>query len=292
MPSLPRFLKFRQDLPNPGRLEELKREAQSVLTPDVFDGARFEFNKTLTQKFALLHNVYMGSATMPSSYEFGANFGDDHVLLASRIDMGGRLSGRVNAQLSDSIMLRLQSQMGPDSGGSNNSFKADLDYKGGSNTASAYYMGGGLVGVHAMQALTQSLALGGEGFYHLQNPKVNGGAGAARLTWGTKGENVATAKVGTFGHGMAELSYQRKVSEKVGIATELQYYHNQLCTFGIGYEFRLRTATFKGLIQSDATCSAALEERVSTGVNLLLSAQLNHKKKDYKFGVGLSIGGQ
>ena len=63
MPSLPRFLKFRQDLPNPGRLEELKREAQSVLTPDVFDGARFEFNKTLTQKFALLHNVYMGSAS-------------------------------------------------------------------------------------------------------------------------------------------------------------------------------------------------------------------------------------
>ena len=33
-------------------------------------------------------------------------------------------------------------------------------------------------------------------------------------------------------------------------------------------------ATFKGLIQSDTTCSAALEERISNGVSLLLSAQL------------------
>ena len=31
-----------------------------------------------------------------------------------------------------------------------------------------------------------------------------------------------------------------QVSEKVGLATEMKYYHNQLCTFVIGYEFRLR----------------------------------------------------
>merc|ERR1712216_788165 len=97
---------------------------------------------------------------------------------------------------------------------------------------------------------------------------------------------VATAKLGTFGHGALELSYQRKVSDKVGLATELSYYHAQMCQFGIGYEFRLRSSTFKGLIQSDTTCSAALEERISPGVALMLSAQLNHKKSDYKFGVG------
>ena len=48
----------------------------------------------------------------------------------------------------------------------------------------------------------------------------------------------------------------------------------------------------QGLIQSDTTCSAVLEERINPGVSLLLSSQLNHKKKDYKFGIGLSIGGQ
>ena len=83
---------------------------------------------------------------------------------------------------------------------------------------------------------------------------------------------------------------REQVSEKVALATEMQYYHNQFCQFGLGYEFKLRSATFKGLVQSDTTCSAVLEEHVSPGINLILSGQLNHKKKDYKFGVGLNIG--
>eukprot|EP00316_Scyphosphaera_apsteinii_P005171 CAMPEP_0119331528 /NCGR_PEP_ID=MMETSP1333-20130426/80730_1 /TAXON_ID=418940 /ORGANISM="Scyphosphaera apsteinii, Strain RCC1455" /LENGTH=284 /DNA_ID=CAMNT_0007341149 /DNA_START=97 /DNA_END=951 /DNA_ORIENTATION=+ len=279
---------FRGDLPNPGKLEEVKKEAQAILSPDVFDGARFEFNKTLTQKFALNHNVFMGSSQVPASYEFGANFGDERVLLASRIDMAGRLNGRVNAQWGDSILVRGQAQVSPDSPASS-SLKLDFDYKGAAFCSGLTYMGGGLLGGHHMQSVTPNLALGGEGFYHLHK-QVLGGAAAARCVWGPKGESVASAKAGSFGN--IELAYQRKVSEKVGLATEMQYYYNQFCTFGLGYEFRLRQATFKGLISSDTTCSAVLEERVSAGVNLLLSGQLNHKKKDYKFGFGLAVGAQ
>ena len=54
-------------------------------------------------------------------------------------------------------------------------------------------------------------------FYHTANRKARGGAGAARCVWGGKGENIATAKLGTFGNGALELSYQRKVSEKVAL---------------------------------------------------------------------------
>ncbi|KAL1502967.1 hypothetical protein AB1Y20_011038 [Prymnesium parvum] len=278
---------FRSSLPNPGRYEELKAQAQQILSPDIFDGARFEFNKSLTPKFGVLHNVSMGGLQGGGAYEFGANYGEDRLLLASRVDMAGRLNGRVNAHLTDALLLRVQSQLGPDTAPT---FKADLDWKGSDNTKSAYYMGGGLLGCHYMKSVTQHLALGAEAFYHMQNAKVYGGAGAARLTWGAAGENVATAKLGTFGHGAVELAYSRKVSPKVGLATELSYYHNQMCQFGLGYEFALQKATFKGTIQSDTTCSAALEERISPGVNLLLSAALNHKKKDYKFGVGIVIG--
>lgn len=281
MGFLSRF--FSRDLPNPGKLEELKKEAQAVLSPDVFDGARFEFNKALTQKFALNHNVFMGSTQIPASYEFGANFADEHLLLVSRVDMAGRLNGRINAQLTDALLARMQAQV--ETGSS--SLKFDFDYKGSSFCAGATYMGGGLLGASYMQSVTPSLALGAEGFFHMHR-HVHGGAAAARCVWGPKGDSVATAKAGSFGN--FELSYQRKVSEKVGLATEMQYYHGQSCTFGLGYEFRLRQATFKGLVQSDASCSAVLEERVSPIVGLLLSAQLNHKKKEYKFGMGLQVG--
>jgi len=279
--------RFMADLPNPGTLEQLKREAQGILSPDVFDGARFEFNKTLSPKFALNHNVFLGSAQMPASYEFGANFGDERVLVASRVDMGGRLNGRINAQFGESFAARLQAQASPESPGQMQSLKADLDYKGSTCCAGATYMGGGLLGANLMQSITPWLAVGGEGFYHTQK-EVKGGAVAARAQWGHKGEHVATAKAGSFGN--VELSYQRKVSDKVGLATEMQYYHNQFCNFGVGYEFRLRQATFKGLIQSDTTCSASLEERINPNMNLTLSGQLNHKKKDYKFGFGVVIG--
>ena len=57
----------REDRSCPPRLEELKKEAQGILSPDIFDGARFEFNKTLTQKFQLNHNITLGSSQVPSS---------------------------------------------------------------------------------------------------------------------------------------------------------------------------------------------------------------------------------
>ena len=98
--------KKKEALPNPGRLEELKKEASGVLSPDVFEGARFEFNKTLTSKFALLHNVALAGG-QAGSYEFGAHFGDESTLLASRIDMQGRLNGRLNAQLTGARLFIL-----------------------------------------------------------------------------------------------------------------------------------------------------------------------------------------
>ena len=55
----------REDRSCPPRLEELKKEAQGIMNPDIFDGARFEFNKTLTQKFQLNHNITLGSSQVP-----------------------------------------------------------------------------------------------------------------------------------------------------------------------------------------------------------------------------------
>ena len=249
-----------------------------MLSPDVFEGARFEFNKTLTSKFALLHNVALAGG-QAGSYEFGAHFGDESTLLASRIDMQGRLNGRLNAQLTgapslfirtdppaffetcchsrrayfssllalaDALLLRLQAQVAPESAGTANSFRRTSTTRAPPSASAATSWAGGLLGGSYLQSVTHNLALGAEGFYHSLNKKVRGGALAARYVWGPKGENVGTAKVGTFGNGAVELAYQRKVSEKVALATELQYYHNQFCSFGVGYEFKLRAAVFKG----------------------------------------------
>ena len=201
------MLRRRERLPNPGRTEELKKEAQGIMTLDVFDGARFEFNKSPSNKFGLSHNVTLPPTPSPAAYEFGANFGDEHVLFASRLDMQGRMNGRINAQLGDSVLLRLQAQLQPDQP-TPTSWKADVDYKGGSFCAGGSYIGGGLLQGHYLQSVTESLALGAEGLYHVHRP-ITGLTGVARCVWGGKGDNVLTAKSSTLGS--HELAYSRKV---------------------------------------------------------------------------------
>ena len=198
----------REDRSCPPRLEELKKEAQGIMNPDIFDGARFEFNKSPSNKFGLSHNVTLPPTPSASSYEFGANFGDEHVLFASRLDMQGRMNGRVNAQLGDSVLLRLQAQLQPDQP-TPTSWKADVDYKGGSFCVGGSYIGGGLLQGHYLQSVTESLAVGAEGLYHVHRP-ITGLTGVARCVWGGKGDNVLTAKSSTLGS--HELAYSRKVA--------------------------------------------------------------------------------
>lgn len=44
------------------------------------------------------------------------------------------------------------------------------------------------------------------------------------------------------------------------------------------------------LLSPDGKIGAYVEERLSVGINFVLSAELDHVKKDYKFGFGLNVG--
>jgi mitochondrial import receptor subunit TOM40 len=271
------------NLPNPGKFEEVQNQAKMIISLDVFDGARFELNKALNQKFAVSHSVSMGSAVVPPTYEFGANVGDEKKFLASRVDHNGRLTARYQQQVTPNVALRGSATVSGEH--TQDAVQVDVDVKGAHSYSGLRFMAGGILMGTYMQSITPSLALGSELFYH-PGRCITGLQGA--LKYGSP-DRVFSAKAGTFGN--AELTYAHKVNDKVGFATELNYYHGQMCSFGIGTEFKLRNATYKGLVTSDCTVAATLEEKVVPGVaNFVLSGQINHKKKDYKFGFGLSLG--
>ncbi|KAG0450785.1 hypothetical protein HPP92_026586 [Vanilla planifolia] len=46
----------------------------------------------------------------------------------------------------------------------------------------------------------------------------------------------------------------------------------------------------RGKIDSNGVVSSFLEERLNMGVNFILSAEVDHRKKDYKFGFGMTVG--
>ncbi len=81
------------------------------------------------------------------------------------------------------------------------------------------------------------------------------------------------------------------VSVQVSLAADFMWnWRLREPSASFGYDYMLRQCRLRGRIDTHGKIGAYLEERVNMGVNLLLSAELDHSRKDYKFGFGLSIG--
>jgi len=100
---------------------------------------------------------------------------------------------------------------------------------------------------------------------------------------------VGTLQVASTG--IVALSYVQKISEKVSLASDFMYNHmSRDVTASFGYDYLLRQCRLRGKIDSNGVVAAYLEERLNMGVNFLLSAEIDHCKKNYKFGFGMTVG--
>ncbi|KAL3139770.1 hypothetical protein ABBQ38_004073 [Trebouxia sp. C0009 RCD-2024] len=283
-------------LPCPVKYEELQREALMSLKPDLFEGLKFDFSKPLNMNFAVTHSIYMGNVEMPmgapgatlkvpvGTYEFGANLisskGD---MMIGRISNDGRLTGRVKYDINDMISGKLQLQLVPDEAQSH--IMGDIDLKGRDWNSQIKLGNGGFYGFNYLQSVTPKLALGGETFYLSQAMKS--GVGFAARHQGD--QHVATAQIATTG--LISLNYAHKLSEKVTLASDFMWNWNQRePSASFGYDYMLRQCRLRGKVDTDGKVGAYLEERVNVGVNFILSAELDHPKKDYKFGFGMTVG--
>ncbi|EOX99041.1 hypothetical protein QUC31_014847 [Theobroma cacao] len=282
------------NLPCPIPYEEIHREALMSLKPETFEGLRFDFTKGLNQKFSLSHSVFMGPTEIPSQsaetikiptahYEFGANFIDPNLMLIGRVLTDGRLNARVKWDLTDNLALKANAQLTNEPHMSHG--MVNFDYKG-KDYRSQFQMGNGaLFGASYIQSVTPHLSLGGEVFWAGQHRKSGIGYAARYET----DKMVATGQVASTG--MVALSYVQKVSEKVSLASDLMYnYMSREVTSSVGYDYILRQCRLRGKIDSNGCTAAYLEERLNMGLNFVLSAEIDHRKKDYKFGFGLTVG--
>ncbi|CAI0416428.1 unnamed protein product [Linum tenue] len=290
------------NLPCPIPFEELQREAISIvpnlhmlsLKPELFEGMRFDFTKGLNPKFSLSHSVFMGPMELPSQgaetlkiptahYEFGANFIDPKLMLIGRVLTDGRLTARVKCDLTDDLSLKANAQLSNEPNMSHG--MVNFDYKGKDYRTQLQLGDGSLFGASYIQSITPHLSMGGEVFWAGQHLKSGVGY-AARYE---NDKMVATGQVASTG--MVAMSYVQKVSEKVSLATDFMYnYLSRDVTASVGYDYILRQARLRGKLDSNGCASAFLEERLNMGLNFVLSAEIDHKKSDYKFGFGLTVG--
>ncbi|XP_031121622.1 mitochondrial import receptor subunit TOM40-1-like [Ipomoea triloba] len=282
------------NLPCPIPYEEIQREALMSLKPELFEGMRFDFTKGLNQRFSLSHSVFMGPTEIPSqstetikiptaNYEFGANYIDPKLMLFGRLMTDGRLNARLKCDLSENLSLKANGQLTSEPHMSHG--MVNFDYKGKDYRSQFQLGSGALLGASYIQSVTPYLSLGGEVFWAGQHRKSGIGYVARYNT----DKMVAAGQVASTG--IVALSYVQKVSEKVSLASDFMYnYLSRDVTASFGYDYILRQCRLRGKIDSNGCVAAFLEERLNMGLNFILSAEVDHKKKDYKFGFGLTVG--
>ncbi|CAH9074157.1 unnamed protein product [Cuscuta epithymum] len=282
------------NLPCPIPYEEIQRESYMSLKPELFEGMRFDFSKVLNQRFSLSHSVFMGPTEVPSqstetikiptaNYEFGANFIDPQLMLFGRLMTDGRLNARLKCDLSENLSLKGNAQLASEQHMSHG--MVNFDYKGKDYRAQFQLGSGALLGASYIQSVTPNLSLGGEVFWAGQHRKSGIGYVARYNT----DKMVAAGQVASTG--TVSLSYVQKVSEKVSLASDFMYnYLSRDVTASVGYDYILRQCRLRGKIDSNGCISSFLEERLNMGLNFILSAEVDHQKKDYKFGFGITVG--
>ncbi|KAL2634344.1 hypothetical protein R1flu_005823 [Riccia fluitans] len=282
------------DLPCPVKYEEIQREALVSLKPELFEGLRFDFTKPLSQKFSLSHSVFMGAVEVPaqspqtikvsaSHYEFGANLIDNRMMLIGRILTDGRMTARLKYDLTDNFTVKVNAQLTNEPHFSQGMFH--FDYKGKDYQAQVQLGNNAFYGLNYIQSVTPTLALGGEAFW-LGHQRKSGVGFAARYN---TDKVIATGQIASTG--MVSLTYVQRVSEKVSLASDFMYnWMSKEATTSVGYDYLLRTCRLRGRFDTNGCVAAYLEERLNVGVNFLLSAEIDHWKKDYKFGFGMTVG--
>ncbi|MCO5575743.1 hypothetical protein L7F22_029546 [Adiantum nelumboides] len=282
------------NLPCPVAYDELQREAYTSLKPELFEGLRFDFTRPLTQKFSLSHSLSMGVLEVPSQtneifkvstshYEFGANFLDTRCMLIGRLLTDGRMSARMKYDLTENFSVKVNAQLTNEPHFSQGMF--NFDYKGRDFRTQLQLGNNAFYGANYIQSISPKVALGGEIFW-LGHQRKSGLGLAARYN---TDKSIATCQLASTG--MLAMNYVQKISDKVAIATDFLYNSStreSVCT--LGYDYLFRHCRLRGRLDSNGCAAAYLEERMNLGVNFILSAEIDHWKKDYKFGFGMTVG--
>jgi mitochondrial import receptor subunit TOM40 len=261
----------------------------------MFDGAKFDIHKALSNTFQVTHSFTMGSQVAPPAYNFGVFYVHGGVFATGNIDHEGGLQGRgTYTAFGDKLALKFVTHMGTLPGQSMNQVEADykgLDYGLNAKVVNPSQSGTGIFVFSYLQSVSKNLALGIEAAHQKHSPTESGETHLGFVGRYSGKDYVFTTSLTQ--QGAVQSSYFHKVSERCEMGAEIQMNtagqerKEALCSFGGKWDFR--NASFRGQIDTTGKVSAILEERFAPIASLLLSGEIDHMKGSSKFGIGLQM---
>ncbi|CAG8565060.1 1261_t:CDS:2 [Paraglomus occultum] len=285
--------KKRLNLPNPGTFEGLHREVKTTfLTNHLFDGARADLTKVLSQNFQVMHQFTLGSSAGQQSYNFGTAYVGTKTVLHGTVDTDGNLSARANYMWTPNFVTKIQAQLSPTPGHS--MLQLEQDYQGSDYSINFKTVNPspvdstGIFILSYLQSVTQKLSLGTEIVYQKLTSDLEETVKQYVMKYTGK-DYIATLNYQEAG--ALQASYYQKINEKVDFGTELQMLldggRRAVCT--VGGKFDFRAATIRGQVDTTGRVSVVIEEKIAPGFSFLITGDMEHAKGQSRFGIGIQM---
>lgn len=287
---------------NPGSFEDLHKRVKD-LYPQNFEGARLTIKKVLSEHFNVTHSITLSSVT-PSGYKFGAKYvGTKMVGLNERYPVAiGEVSpnGNLTASFVHALGCRFRYKLAAQI--ANNKCKASsssLEYRANDFTIAVTLANPklakrqGTLVMHYLQSVTSRIALGAE-VACLRGSKVPGGIQTVMCV-ALRYSTGPTTLSGTLGEAGLHICYHRRASPQLELGVELETNtrtHHSIATIVYQVNVPYADLVFRGIVNSEVTVGGMFEKKLYPipESSLVISGLLNHKKQQFRVGVGLNIG--
>lgn len=281
----------REKVKCPGQFMDGLSEISRVTNVDVFDGLKFDLSKQLAQTFGVSHQLWVGSPTAAQqgrSYVFTTHAtneaGEAYAVGSMTTDRSVSLRGAVPLTTfgvkSTGITLKPTLQLG-----SNDAWNMQIDQASANNACRAD-LSQGTMSFSFNQAITPRLSVGMDLSY-VDVPQVQQTA----CSYGGKYATPEYSLTGLVAQGGLQTQYQRKVSPRVTLASEMQYNPKQpsRSSVAMAMEVSLKPSRLHFSIDGSGTVCSLVELHILPSANLTLSGRLNHAENKQAFGFGLQM---
>ncbi|XP_033224498.1 mitochondrial import receptor subunit TOM40 homolog 1-like [Belonocnema kinseyi] len=287
---------------NPGCLEEIHKKVKD-LYPRNFEGAKLIVKKSLSQHFNVTHSIIFSSVT-PSGYRFGTRYiGTKRVghlekypVICGEIVPNGNLTATLMHTLGCRYRLKLAAQV------ANQEYKAissTLEYRSNNSTMSltlanpSILKQHGTLVLHYLQAITSRMTLGAE--MACQRGSTIPGHQQTIMSLAFRYSTGRKTLSTTVGEAGVHVCFHMKASHQFQIGVEIETnFRTHESEAAIVYQMDLPHSDliFRGLVNSESTVSAVIEKKLHPFVDsaLQISGLYNHKKEQFRIGVGLNVG--
>jgi len=271
----------------PMSIEEIQNSLQGG-NVHTYDGFRIAVQKQLNLNTVVSHFYWLGSQAMGQPlYQYRLILAEEDKMLNVATDMDFNVEGEARYPLPLPFASRAGLKVNFTLAEQAKNMQAEASFSGDTYaaTASVGRAQGTSIGCSFVQAITPALSLGGA-----MNVDLSKGM-AVSNTYGVvydKGEHVLT---GVLDNNL-RLSYLRKVNpNRVNVTASLTVDEKSNSTAGICAEYILKQSKVTLGVDSNLLFKTMLETTIAPGTQLQLCAEMMQAKDHYRFGYGITLGG-